>query len=66
LKGKKRKGKIRKKRKKETTKFMLFSDHNGSLLRRQPEAMTIGHSPKGKEAYQLPEAGRAGLVLSHV
>ena len=24
---------------------MLFSDHNGSLLRRQPGAMTIGHSP---------------------
>jgi hypothetical protein len=30
-------------------KFTLFSDHNGSLLRRQPGAMTIGHSPKGKE-----------------
>ena len=28
--------------------FMLFSDHNGSLPRRQPGAMTIGHSPKGK------------------
>ena len=35
------------KRKKE--KFTLFSDHDGSLLRRQPGAMTIGHSPKGKE-----------------
>ena len=33
------------KKKKKT----LFSDHNGSLLRRQPGAMTIGHSPKGKE-----------------
>ena len=33
-------------------KFMLFSDHNGSLLRRQPGAMTIGHSPKGKENLQ--------------
>ncbi len=30
-------------------KFTLFSDHNGSLSRRQPGAMTIGHSPKGKE-----------------
>ena len=29
-------------------KFTLFSDHNGSLLRRQPGAMTIGHSPTGK------------------
>ena len=27
--------------------FMRFSDHDGSLLRRQPVAMTIGHSPKG-------------------
>ncbi len=26
-------------------KFTLFSDRNGSLLRRQPGAMTIGHSP---------------------
>ena len=26
--------------------FTLFSDHNGSLLKRQPRAMTIGHSPK--------------------
>ena len=30
-------------------KFMLFSDHNGSLLRRQPRAMTTGHSPKEKD-----------------
>ena len=36
-------------RKKEKEKFTLFSDHNGSLLRRQPGAMTIGHNPKGKE-----------------
>ncbi len=35
--------------KKSKEKFTLFSDHNGSLLRRQPGAMTIGHSPKGKE-----------------
>ena len=28
--------------------FTLFSDHNRSLLRRQPGAMTIGHRPKGK------------------
>jgi len=35
--------------KKRKEKFTLFSDHNGSLLRRQPGAMTIGHSPKGKE-----------------
>ncbi len=27
--------------------FTLFSNHNGSLLRQQPRAMTIGHSPKG-------------------
>jgi len=37
------------KEKKRKEKFTLFSDHNGSLLRRQPGAMTIGHSPKGKE-----------------
>ena len=30
-------------------KFTLFSEHNGSLPRRQPEAMTTGHSTKGKE-----------------
>ncbi len=36
-------------RKKRKENFTLFSDHNGSLLRRQPGAMTIGHSPKGKE-----------------
>jgi len=35
--------------KKSKEKFTLFSDHNGSLLRRQPGAMNIGHSPKGKE-----------------
>ncbi len=33
---------------KRKEKITLFSDHNGSLLRRQPRAMTIGHSPKGK------------------
>ncbi len=33
-------------RKKE--KFMLFSDQVRSLPRRQPGAMTIGHSPKGE------------------
>ncbi len=31
---------------KRQEKFMLFSDHNGSLLRRQPKAITIGHSPR--------------------
>ena len=36
------------KEKKRKEKSMLLSDHNGSLLRRQPGAMTIGHSPKGK------------------
>ncbi len=39
--------KIEEKKRKE--KSTLFSDHNGSLLRRQPGAMTVGHSPKGKE-----------------
>ena len=29
-------------------KFTLFSNYNTSL-RQQPGAMTIGHSPKGKE-----------------
>ncbi len=33
-----------KKEKKRKEKFTLFSDHTGSLLRRQPGAMTIGHS----------------------
>ena len=28
---------------KKIEKFALFSDHNGSLLSRQPKAMTIGH-----------------------
>ncbi len=37
------------KEKKRKEKNTLFSDHNGSLLRRQAGAMTIGHSPKGKE-----------------
>lgn len=27
-------------------KFKLVSDHNRSLLRRQPGALTMGHSPK--------------------
>jgi len=30
-------------------KVTLFSDHIRSLLGRQPGAMTISHSPKGKE-----------------
>jgi len=30
-------------------KHTLVSDHNGSLLSGQPGAMTIGHSPEGKE-----------------
>ena len=29
---------------KEKETFMLFSGHNGSLLRPQPRARTIGHS----------------------
>ena len=29
-------------------KFRLFSDHNGALSKRQPRAMLIGRSPKGK------------------
>lgn len=35
--------------KKRKEKFTLFSDHNGSLPTRQPGAMTIGYSPKGKQ-----------------
>ena len=35
-------------RKKTKEKFVLFSDYNGSLPRRQHGAMTIGQSPKGK------------------
>lgn len=34
---------------KDKENFTLISDHNGSLLRRQRRAMTIGHSTKGKE-----------------
>jgi len=37
---KKMKGKRRRRRK------TLFSSQNASLLRRQPEGMTIGHGPK--------------------
>ncbi len=44
---KKRKEKKRKEKKRKE-KVTLFSDHNGSLPRRQPGAMTIGHNPKGK------------------
>ena len=39
----------RKKERKKKEKFTLFSDHNESLLSQKPGAMTIGHSPKGKE-----------------
>ena len=35
--------------KKRTEKFTLFSDHNRSLPKLQPGAMTTGHSPKGNE-----------------
>ena len=42
-------GGVRARDRKNLKKFTLFTDHNGSLLRRQPGAMTIGHSPKGKE-----------------
>ena len=31
--------------KKPKKKFTLFSDHNGSLLRRQPKAMAYDHRP---------------------
>jgi hypothetical protein len=31
---------------KEEEKFTLFSNHNGSLPRQQPGAMTIGQSPR--------------------
>ena len=49
---KKRKEKKRKEKKRKEN-FKLFSDHYGSLLRRQPGAVTISHSPKGKEDYQI-------------
>ncbi len=39
----KRLGHLKEEKNKE--KLTLFSDHDGSLLRRQPGAMTIGHSP---------------------
>ncbi len=46
-------------------KFTLLSNHNGSLLRRQPGAMTIGHSPKGKTVppplLKDPEQSRMSL-----
>ncbi len=35
------------KRKKRKENFVLFSDQNGSLSRRQLGAITIGHSPTG-------------------
>ena len=34
-------------------KFMLSSDHIGSLLRQQPRAMTIGYTPEGKAILNL-------------
>jgi len=40
---------LERKEKKNKEMLMLFTDHKGSLeelLRRQPEAITIGHSPK--------------------
>ena len=39
----------------------LFRDHNGSLLRRHPGAMTTRHSPKGKEIPK-PKVFFFGLV----
>jgi len=39
---------IKEKQRKEKEEFTLVSDHHGSLLRRQPGAMTIGHRPKGR------------------
>lgn len=36
-------------KKREIRKNMLFSGHSRSLLRRHLRAMTMGHSPKGKE-----------------
>ena len=34
-------------------KLTLFSDHKGSFLRRQPRAMTTGHSQKQKGTLNL-------------
>ncbi len=36
---------LQRQKQKSGKKFMLLSDHNGSLLRQQPGAKTIGHSP---------------------
>ncbi len=33
----------------------LFSDHNGSLLRRQPKAMTIGHRGLNQMGSRRPQ-----------
>ena len=46
---------------KRKEKFTLFSDLDGSLLRRQPGAITIGHSPKGK-ANPKPKVDQAYSV----
>ena len=45
-------------------KFMLFSDHDRSPPKLQLEAMTTGHSPKGKEKDLTPRW--IGPVLSNV
>ena len=43
---------------------MLFSNHNGSLPRQQPIAMTIGHNTAGKEkAQNFMGSGLFCLVL---
>ena len=49
-------------KKKRKEKITLFSDSNGSLLRRQPRAMTIGHSPKGKGKNPKPKVDLACFV----
>jgi len=49
------------KEKQKEKKFTLFSDHNGSHLRQQPGAMTIGHGPKGKE---LPRLSRETVLVA--
>jgi len=46
-------------------KLTLFSDHSGSLLRRQPKGMTIGHSPERKAKPQMDQL-KVQLLQNHV
>ncbi len=52
-------------RKKRKEKFTLFSDHNGSLLRRQPKARNPDNDDAGNTNIRLFVAGAGAAPGSH-